>query len=171
MTVAGDIGSAPMVKVGAQAPLKRENPLKKQRKKMKTFRDLIKDENKVVESPVGLVGRTKDSEALTHIEDSNLAKEFRKIVKQLGGKSVARQLLAGMDNSGKEVKVYENKETIETYLRNSGYKLKNEIPTKTGKELEFYKVEQAEAAFEDLKSTEFSTEYNIYLSNATIKYS
>lgn len=44
MTVAGDLGSAPMVKVGAQAPLRRKKPLKKQGKnKMTNFKDYMKD--------------------------------------------------------------------------------------------------------------------------------
>ena len=57
---------------------------------MKSFREIIK-------SPVRLGTRTKDSEALAHIETSILEKEFRKIVKQLGGKNVARQLLVSMN--------------------------------------------------------------------------
>ena len=72
---------------------------------MKSFREHVK----LQESPVGMVGRTKDIEAAEHIENSNIAKEFRKIVKKLGGKNVARQLLAGMDNSGTKVEVTDGK--------------------------------------------------------------
>lgn len=49
MTTTGDIGTGPMVKVGAEAPLRRKKPLKKQGKKMK-FKDLIEanEEPKIV---------------------------------------------------------------------------------------------------------------------------
>ncbi len=139
---------------------------------MKSFRDIIKDKE-LMESPVGLVGRTKDSEAAEHIENSNLAKEFRKIVKKLGGKNVARQLLSGM-NTIKNVEtpiadtVVENNETPSQYLRNAGYKIKADEPTKKGKELVFYKKTEAESAFEDLKSAGFGQDYNINLANNTI---
>jgi len=50
------------------------------------------------ESPVGKVGRTGVLDAKAHVSDT-LRAQFKKIVKQLGGKTVARQLLAEM-NSG-----------------------------------------------------------------------
>ena len=100
---------------------------------MKKFRDLANDVN---ESPVGMVGRTKDSEALAHIQASDLAKKFRKIVRELGGKNVARQLLAQMNQKGDEVKassitgiadITEAKTmSPNKFLRDLGYKLKNE---------------------------------------------
>jgi len=52
---------------------------------MENFRDLV-------ESPVGTVGRTGKIDALNHIDD-NLKKKFFKIVKELGGKTVARELI------------------------------------------------------------------------------
>lgn len=131
---------------------------------MKTFREIIK------ESPVGLVGRTKDSEALQHIEDTNLAKEFRKIVRELGGKNVARQLLAGMDNEGKKALV-EKEQSIESYLRDLGFKIKSENPTKYGKEIEFFKKEHAQEAFEDLKDAGFGDKFDMSLAHNTIMYS
>ena len=133
---------------------------------MKTFRELTKQN----ESPVGKVGRTKDSEAAEHIEGSDLAKKFRKIVKQLGGKNVARQLLAQMNQKGDKV-VVEGKETIESYLRDAGFKIKSEEPTKNGKEIEFFKKADAKEAYEDLKSAGFGEKYTINLAHTIITYS
>jgi len=44
------------------------------------------------ESPVGSVGRTGTKDAEAHVTDE-LRAEFKKIVKKLGGVSVARQLI------------------------------------------------------------------------------
>ncbi len=57
------------------------------------FRDAI------VESPVGTVGRTGVKDAEAHVTDE-LRAEFKKIVKKLGGKTVAGQLLKGPAVSG-----------------------------------------------------------------------
>lgn len=48
------------------------------------------------ESPVGKVGRTGSADAANHVT-AELRAEFKKIVKKLGGKTVARQLLAEMN--------------------------------------------------------------------------
>jgi len=182
MTTAGDIGSvttggtAPMVRYGDKEVLKRKNPLKKQgKRKMKTFREIIKDSEKntkVTESPVGKVGRTTDAEALAHIENSDLAKEFRKIVKKLGGKNVARQLLAGMNTAGNKVQVTEGETTVEQYIRSMGYKIKSEKAGIRKKEIIFYKAEDSEEAFEDLQAGGFEDNYNIDLdkNKKTISY-
>jgi len=129
---------------------------------MKSFREIIKDKE-VTESPVGMVGRTRDSEALSHIESSELAKEFRKIVKKLGGKNVARQLLAGMNNSGKKIEITEKSDTMDPskYLREAGYKIKNKHLEKYSFELEFFKETDAKNALEDLKTAGFLDYYNI----------
>jgi hypothetical protein len=119
------------------------------------------------ESPVGSVGRTKDSEAAEHIENSDLAKKFRKIVRELGGKNVARQLLAGMNNSGK--KVVESKENTNeaktmnpsTFLIELGYKIKDEKYEKYSFELEFYNAKDAKDAYKDLKDEGFLDYYNM----------
>jgi hypothetical protein len=167
MTVAGDVGSGkgtePMTRYG-QNILKRKKPYKKQEKKMKSFREMIK------ESPVGMVGRTKDSEAMEHIEISNLAKKFRKIVRELGGKTVARQLLAGMTPSGN--KATENdSEIVEkrnydallqgpgAYLRKLGYKIKNEEYNKYDFSFEFYNEKDCKNAYEDLVEAGFTEDY------------
>ena len=175
MTTAGDIGSstdsssstAPMVRYGDKKVNKRMDILKKQEKrKMKTFRNLVKEMN---ESPVGKVGRTRNFEALEHIENSDLAKKFRKIVKELGGKTVARQLLAGMNTAGNKIQktnLTENKnteDTIEGYIRSMGYKIKSEKAGIRKKEIIFYKKEDAEEAFEDLQSGNFENNYNVGL--------
>lgn len=144
---------------------------------MKSFKDIAK-ESSVVESPVGMVGRTSSAEAKEHISANGLEKEFAKIVQKLGGKTAAALLLAGMNSQGRLVsiddegnRVTEKKETIESYLRDAGFKLKSETPTKRGKELEFFKKEQAEAAFEDIKSAGFGDDFNINLEHTYIVYS
>ncbi len=57
----------------------------------------------VSESPVGKVGRTGYVDADDHITTSpKLRAEFRKLVKQIGGKTVARKLLATMNGAVSE---------------------------------------------------------------------
>lgn len=53
------------------------------------------------ESPVGMPGRTGSADADAHVTPE-LRAEFKKIVKQLGGKTVAKKLLAEM-NAGSPV--------------------------------------------------------------------
>lgn len=55
------------------------------------------------ESAVGLVGRTGTLDADNHITPE-LRAEFKKLVKKLGGKTVARKLLAEMNPGLKEAK-------------------------------------------------------------------
>ena len=178
MTTAGDIGSstysssstAPMVRYGDKKVNKRMDVLKKQaehktnqfkkqeKRKMKTFREIVKDGKEITESPVGKVGRTKEEEALAHIENTNLAVKFRKIVRELGGKNVARQLLAGMDPVGRRVE--ESNESVESFIRDMGYKIKEEKAGVKQKEIIFYKLEDANDALEDLIEAGFEEKYN-----------
>jgi hypothetical protein len=171
MTVAGDVGSGtgsePMVRYG-EKPQRRETPYKrkKKEKKMKSFRDFAKDQE-VTESPVGQVGRTKDSEALAHIENSDVAKRFRKIVRELGGKNVARQLLSGMTQLGK--KVSSEAEAIEEakimspnkFLRDLGFKLKDEKFEKNSFSIEFYNDKDCKEAYQELLDEKFTEYYNM----------
>lgn len=60
------------------------------------FRDLL-------ESPVGSVGRTGVKDAEEYVTDEKIA-EFSKIVKKLGGKTVARHLLNCLDSQGNKLK-------------------------------------------------------------------
>ena len=124
---------------------------------MKSFREII------IESPVGKVGRTKDSEAAEHIENTDLAKQFRKIVKQLGGKNVARQLLAGMNQAGKKVEVSEATETMDPskFLRDLGYKIKDKKLEKHSFELEFFTPQDAKNAYKELVQGDFLDYYNM----------
>lgn len=55
----------------------------------------------VNESPVGMVGRTGYTDAKAHVTPE-LRARFKKIVKELGGKTVARQLLAEMNGQVSE---------------------------------------------------------------------
>lgn len=48
------------------------------------------------ESPVGSIGRTGVADAANHVTPELRAK-FKKLVKELGGKTVAKQLLAEMN--------------------------------------------------------------------------
>ena len=176
-TVAGDVGSGstgptgtgsePMQRYGQTNVQRRKKPYKKQEKKMKSFREIIKEEN-IHESPVGSVGRTKDSEALAHIESTDLAKKFRKIVKELGGKNVARQLLAGMNQSGNKVNVGNISDVSEaktmnpgTFLRDLGFKIKNEKFERYSFELEFYSAKDAKDAYTELINDDFLDYYNM----------
>lgn len=129
---------------------------------MKSFRELTS------ESAVGKVGRTSGLEAAAHIEANGLEKKFAKIVRELGGKTAARLLLAKMSQKGDIVS--EKSNTIEGYLREVGYKIKSEEPTKKGKELEFYKKSQAEEAFEDLKAAGFAEKFSLDLAHTILTY-
>jgi len=51
------------------------------------------------ESAVGMVGRTGAADAKAHV-GAELRAKFKKIVKEIGGKTVARQLLAEMNAGG-----------------------------------------------------------------------
>ena len=62
-------------------------------KMMTNFKEALK------ESAVGMVGRTGAIDAKAHVT-AELRAEFKKIVKKLGGKTVARQLLAEMNAGG-----------------------------------------------------------------------
>jgi len=55
--------------------------------------------SKLFESAVGLVGRTGAADAKAHVSEE-LRTEFKMMVKKLGGKTVARQLLAEMNAGG-----------------------------------------------------------------------
>lgn len=83
---------------------------------MDTFKEALLfgslEESKIVESPVGTVGRTGANDAKAHV-NAELRAEFKKIVKKLGGKTVARQLLAEMNAGGvlEEAISKEEKET------------------------------------------------------------
>ena len=66
------------------------------------------------ESPVGSVGRTGASDAKAHV-NAKLRAEFKKIVKALGGKTVARQLLAEMNAGGAiDESEFKNKQKLRT---------------------------------------------------------
>ena len=55
--------------------------------------------SKLFESAVGMVGRTGAADAKAHVSEE-LRTEFKAMVKKLGGKTVARQLLAEMNAGG-----------------------------------------------------------------------
>lgn len=54
--------------------------------------DKLKNLKSLLESPVGIAGRTSLQDAMMHITPE-LEKKFEKIVKEIGGKTVARILL------------------------------------------------------------------------------
>lgn len=127
----------------------------------------------IKESPVGTVGRTTKEEAIEHIENSDLAKKFRKIVKELGGKTVARQLLSTMTPSGNYVskptektntdKITEGIENTppQDYLRKVGFKIKDEDFDKNIIKLTFYKQSDVDMAIDDLSTIGYDKFYKI----------
>ena len=69
------------------------------------------------ESAVGTPGRTTVKDAEEHINDELLA-EFKKIIKKLGGKTVAKVLL---DKLSQKVEIKDEIEHIEDLIDNSNY--------------------------------------------------
>jgi len=102
---------------------------------------------KLIESPVGQVGRTGQLDANNHVTPE-LQKEFMKIVKQLGGKTVARLLLSKMNSQSDKISnagdkslpkdistgsdIHESKE--EDLLIKNNIKIKKKFSTKFGTE-------------------------------------
>ena len=71
----------------------------------------------ILESAVGTPGRTTVKDAEEHINDELLA-EFKKIIKKLGGKTVAKVLL---DKLSQKVEIKDEIEHIEDLIDNSNY--------------------------------------------------
>ena len=116
----------------------------------------------MVESPVGLVGRTSHADADDYIDGNPaIIEDFRKIVNNMGGKAVARRVLDRLAIKTKQNLTNETVEDIESYLRNIGFKIRKVYPIKDGKEIEFYKASEMEEATEDLKSAGFLEKYEI----------
>ena len=69
------------------------------------------------ESAVGTPGRTTVKDAEEHINDELVA-EFKKIIKKLGGKTVAKVLL---DKLGQKAEIKDEIEHIEDIIDNSKY--------------------------------------------------
>lgn len=82
----------------------------------KFFKDNYK-KIKMNESAVGTPGRTTVKDAEEHIDDELVA-EFRKIIKKLGGKTVAKVLL---DKLGQKTEIKDEIEHIEDIIDNSNY--------------------------------------------------
>ena len=58
------------------------------------FNDFAKEQKTLDESAVGMVGRTGRGDADTHLTSNpDLIRRFKKIVRELGGKTVAHLLL------------------------------------------------------------------------------
>ena len=74
-------------------------------------------ESKINESAVGTPGRTTIKDAEDHINDELVA-EFKKIIKKLGGKTVAKVLL---DKLGQKPEIKDEIEHIEDMIDNSNY--------------------------------------------------
>lgn len=71
----------------------------------------------IMESAVGTPGRTTVKDAEEHINDELIA-EFKKIIKKLGGKTVAKVLL---DKLGQKAEIKDEIEHIEDIIDNSNY--------------------------------------------------
>lgn len=88
-------------------------------------------------------------------------KKFRDIVDESSKKTSIK----------KEVEItVGSKETPIEYLRNTGYKIKSEEPTKKGIEMEFYKDSDAKNALEDLESAGLGNKYKFSLIKNYIEY-
>jgi hypothetical protein len=120
-----------------------------------------------LDSAVGDKGRTTELDAENHITNNpELIKQFLKIVKQLGGKSVAMKILSGFNpaNCPLNNEISEAKTSVESvikHLKDSGIKLKSNTKTSRGIELEFFKPAQAENAYEELKTLNLSFDFTL----------
>lgn len=149
---------------------KRSNKLK-DINKVKSFSELSElIASEISESPVGMRGRTTEKDANDYISSSGIEQEFFKIVKKLGGKTVAKVLLDKMSSSKQEDSEISEAVIPEKYLRDSGFKIKKEYPIRNGKELEFYDKKVAKEAFEDLKSAGYMDKYTLDLANTFLTY-
>ena len=81
------------------------------------FLEFAKSQFKINESAVGTPGRTTVKDAEEHINDELVA-EFKKIIKKLGGKTVAKVLL---DKLGQKAEIKDEIEHIEDIIDNSNY--------------------------------------------------
>ena len=90
---------------------------KKYRLDLGKFLDFAKEQFKINESAVGKPGRTTTKDAEEHIDDELVA-EFKKIIKKLGGKTVAKVLL---DKLGQKSEIKDEIEHIEDLIDNSNY--------------------------------------------------
>jgi len=123
---------------------------------MKSFREIVV----LAESPVGKVGRTKDSEALAHIESSDVAKRFRKIVRELGGVSVATQLLNQYKLDGRKPIVVTEETELKinaTYAKKKDSTDKVDIKDISPKEVTFYSLKKKRK--DTLKTNIFLSQY------------
>lgn len=84
-------------------------------KNIKAIKDFLSDN--LNESAVGTPGRTTVADAEEHIDDELVA-EFKKIIKKLGGKTVAKVLL---DKLGAKPEIKDEIEHIEDIIDNSNY--------------------------------------------------
>lgn len=106
---------------------------------------------------------------LTKKQGVNKMKTFRELVQEnLAQEKLVRKIKVEKEYT--KLKVQEKEETIESFLRDSGYKIKEEYPNKYGKELFFYRISDAKSAFEDLKVAGFGEKYSIDLANNVITY-
>ena len=103
------------------------------------FKDFLK------ESPVGVVGRTTASDADVHIERTEVGKEFARMVKLLGGKTIAQRLLSMLDSSGKYAP--QPKDNIPFHMKIDG-----------------------QAAIPPLFESTLQDEYQVYFQNILKKY-
>ena len=79
----------------------------------------IKEDDNLDEAAVGQKGRTSYKEAMDYCEENEeLVAEFRKIVKKLGGKTVAKALL---DKLSQKPEIKDEIDNIEDIVDNSNY--------------------------------------------------
>lgn len=146
-----------------------------------SFKSMIKEKEKLNESPVGDRGRTSVKDAHAHITPE-LEKEFFKVVQKIGGKTVANVLLnkitiATVGTSDSNLKKYQDNnfitarknrgslteveilmelEAIEDILIKNNIKIRSKFSTKFGTEFILFKTPNKDEITDLLKNYKVS---------------
>jgi hypothetical protein len=190
MTVAGDIGPAPMIKVGAEAPLRRKKPLKGQGK-MKSFKEYALQE-KLEQDFKNIVEKIGMDTCYSLLESSSIKLDHdyirknnmrdRVTVTDFGGgivyfndgkkdKKLKMSIFKGQYIDIDELELKEGElKSIEVFLRDMGFKIKDEKASFKTKELIFFKEGDANDAYTDLSDFNYIKKFNVQLKGKSIIY-
>jgi hypothetical protein len=129
-STAGDVaGFSPKMGMKKDCPCKRDPDSEECRKHKKQH----KKQKNIIESPVGQVGRTGVMDAETYINNTpELRSEFRKIVKKLGGVTVAFNLLQTMNKKIEESRPTEITKLVSEIGKNKNVDIIDYHPTFDG---------------------------------------
>ena len=67
-------------------------------------------------------------------------------------------------------RIQESTKPVTKFLRDIGFKIKSEEPTKKGMELEFFKSQDAESAKEELESAGYNRRFSINVAGKFLEY-